>query len=125
RLPRAMECIGSMVNELRLVDTFMELVRADSESGDEAELCQLLEKKFGELGLDVQVDDTMGITGHGAGNLFAEWRATPGLESATPILFTSHMDTVTPGKGIKPQLDDDGYIRSDGTTILGSDDKAG
>jgi tripeptide aminopeptidase len=35
------------------------------------------------------------------------------------------MDTVTPGKGIKPQLDADGYIRSDGTTILGADDKAG
>jgi len=35
------------------------------------------------------------------------------------------MDTVTPGRGIQPRLDDDGYIRSDGTTILGSDDKAG
>jgi len=35
------------------------------------------------------------------------------------------MDTVTPGNGIKPQLDADGYIRSDGTTILGADDKAG
>jgi len=32
---------------------------------------------------------------------------------------------VMPGKGIKPQLDPDGFIRSDGTTILGSDDKAG
>ena len=47
------------------------------------------------------------------------------MESALPILFNSHMDTVTPGVGIKPRLDDDGYIRSDGTTILGSDDKAG
>jgi tripeptide aminopeptidase len=35
------------------------------------------------------------------------------------------MDTVSPGKGIKPRLDEDGYIRSDGTTILGADDKAG
>ena len=35
------------------------------------------------------------------------------------------MDTVTPGKGIKPTLGDDGWIRSDGTTILGADDKAG
>jgi tripeptide aminopeptidase len=35
------------------------------------------------------------------------------------------MDTVTPGNGIKPRLDEDGYIRSDGTTILGADDKAG
>ena len=47
------------------------------------------------------------------------------MENAPTIFFTSHMDTVTPGKGIKPQLDADGYIRSDGTTILGADDKAG
>lgn len=40
------------------------------------------------------------------------------------IYFTSHMDTVVPGKGIKPSIKD-GYIVSDGTTILGADDKAG
>lgn len=114
-----------MVNELRLIDEFMELVRIDSESGEEAEICKVLEQKFRNLGLRVHVDDTMSITGHGAGNLFAEWEASPGMESAVPILLTSHMDTVKPGKGIKPRLDDDGYIRSDGTTILGSDDKAG
>jgi tripeptide aminopeptidase len=34
------------------------------------------------------------------------------------------MDTVAPGNGIKPMIDGD-YIKSDGTTILGSDDKAG
>ena len=35
------------------------------------------------------------------------------------------MDTVVPGKGIKPVIKEDGYIYSDGTTILGADDKAG
>ena len=35
------------------------------------------------------------------------------------------MDTVVPGKGIKPEIREDGYIYSDGTTILGADDKAG
>lgn len=114
-----------MVNEKRLIDTFMELVRIDSESGNEAEICKVLSQKFQALGLDVHIDDTKEKTGHGAGNLFAEWPASEGLEDVAPILFTSHMDTVTPGNGIKPQLDDDGYIRSDGTTILGSDDKAG
>jgi tripeptide aminopeptidase len=34
------------------------------------------------------------------------------------------MDTVGPGKGIKPRLDN-GFIKSDGTTVLGSDDKSG
>ncbi len=36
------------------------------------------------------------------------------------------MDTVTPGIGVKPIVDEaNGIIKSDGTTILGSDDKAG
>ena len=41
------------------------------------------------------------------------------------LYFTSHMDTVVPGLDIKPHVAEDGYIYSDGTTILGSDDKAG
>ncbi len=34
-----------MVNEKRLIDTFMELVRIDSESGNEAEICKVLSSK--------------------------------------------------------------------------------
>ena len=46
-------------------------------------------------------------------------------EGIDPIYFTCHMDTVVPGQGIKPELREDGYVYSDGTTILGADDKAG
>ena len=36
------------------------------------------------------------------------------------------MDTVSPGIGVKPIIDEvNGIIKSDGTTVLGSDDKAG
>ena len=42
------------------------------------------------------------------------------------ILFSSHMDTVSPSIGVKPIIDEaNGIIKSDGTTVLGSDDKAG
>ena len=34
------------------------------------------------------------------------------------------MDTVVPGKGVNPSIKD-GYVVTDGTTILGADDKAG
>ena len=41
-------------------------------------------------------------------------------------MLSAHMDTVDPGRGIKPMLDADGEtLRSDGTTILGGDCKAG
>lgn len=114
-----------MVAEKRLLDEFFELVQTDSETKHERAMCDLLTRKFQELGLTVFEDDTAAKTGHGAGNLFATWPATEGMEDVAPFLFTAHMDTVAPGRGIKPRLDDDGYIRSDGTTILGSDDKAG
>src|SRR5699024_11226288 len=45
-------------------------------------------------------------------------------DNVDAIYFTCHMDTVTPGVKIQPQIKDD-YIVSDGTTILGADDKAG
>ncbi|NMO96905.1 M20/M25/M40 family metallo-hydrolase [Paenibacillus lemnae] len=113
-----------MVNQERIVAEFMELVQVDSETKHEEEISRVLKEKFGSLGLQVLEDDSKEKTGHGAGNLIITWDAE-GAEKAAKLLFTCHMDTVTPGKGIKPQLGDDGYIRSDGTTILGSDDKAG
>jgi tripeptide aminopeptidase len=114
-----------MVQRDRLITEFLELVQIDSETKHEQEISRVLKQKFGALGLEVTEDDTASKTGHGAGNLFVWFPATAGLENVPGLLFTSHMDTVNPGNGIKPRLDDDGYIRSDGTTILGSDDKAG
>ncbi|MCF6093454.1 M20/M25/M40 family metallo-hydrolase [Microaerobacter geothermalis] len=110
-----------MVNQQRLIDEFMELVQVDSETGHEGAISMVLKNKFSSLGLQVVEDQAKGKTGHGAGNLVATLEGT----TAGPVIyFTSHMDTVVPGKGIKPQVKD-GYITSDGTTILGSDDKAG
>ncbi|MCR8843041.1 M20/M25/M40 family metallo-hydrolase [Paenibacillus sp. SC116] len=114
-----------MVQQERLVQHFLQLVQVDSETRYEREICDLLKKQFSELGLDVYEDDTQEKSGHGAGNLIVTWPASEGQEQAKRIFFTSHMDTVTPGKGIKPVIDADGMIRSDGTTILGADDKAG
>lgn len=114
-----------MIQKERLVTQFMELVQVDSETGHEGEISKVLKKEFAELGLSLAEDDAASKTGHGANNLFATLAATEGCEGAPTLFFTSHMDTVTPGKGIKPKLHDDGYIRSDGTTILGADDKAG
>lgn len=111
-----------MVNQDRLVNEFMELVQVDSETGFEAEIAEVLKKKFSDLGLEVVEDNAKEITGHGANNLICTLKGTK--KDADTIYFTSHMDTVVPGKGIKPSIKD-GYIVSDGTTILGSDDKAG
>ncbi|TXC93403.1 M20/M25/M40 family metallo-hydrolase [Metabacillus litoralis] len=111
-----------MINKKRLLDEFLELVQVDSETKHEAAIAKVLKEKFSSLGLDVVEDDTMSITGHGAGNLVCTLPATK--DGIDTIYFTSHMDTVVPGNGINPSIKD-GYVITDGTTILGADDKAG
>ena len=111
-----------MINENRLLEEFLALVQIDSETKHEAEIAKILKQKFVDLGLDVYEDQTMEQTGHGAGNLICTLKGTN--PRSTPIYFTSHMDTVVPGKGVKPSIEN-GYVVTDGTTILGSDDKAG
>ncbi|MDP4163808.1 MAG: M20/M25/M40 family metallo-hydrolase, partial [Bacillota bacterium] len=111
-----------MINHERLLNEFLELVQVDSETKFEAEIAKVLKQKFTDLGLDVFEDDTTAVTGHGAGNLVCTLEGTK--EGVDTIYFTSHMDTVVPGKGIKPSVKD-GYVVTDGTTILGADDKAG
>ncbi|WP_010284517.1 tripeptidase T [Bacillus timonensis] len=111
-----------MINQERLVNEFLELVQVDSETKFETEISKVLKEKFTALGVHVVEDDTTSQTGHGAGNLICTLEGTK--NDVDTIYFTSHMDTVVPGKGIKPSIKD-GYIVSDGTTILGADDKAG
>ena len=113
-----------MISQDRLIQEFMELVRIDSETRNERQIADVLTKKFNALGLEVIEDDSQERTGHGAGNLFITWPADNSAE-APKLLFTCHMDTVVPGQGIKPTLGEDGWITSDGSTILGADDKAG
>jgi tripeptide aminopeptidase len=111
-----------MINSERLINEFLELVKVDSETKHEAEICKVLKEKFSSLGVEVFEDDTTSVTGHGAGNLICTLKGTKADVDA--IYFTSHMDTVVPGNGIKPSIEN-GYIVTDGTTILGADDKAG
>jgi len=110
------------VNQERLINEFIELVQIDSETKHETEIAKVLTEKFTKLGLNVVEDASKEQTGHGAGNLICTLKGNK--QNTAPIYFTSHMDTVVPGKEIKPMIKD-GYITSDGTTILGADDKAG
>ncbi|KGR74677.1 M20/M25/M40 family metallo-hydrolase [Ureibacillus sinduriensis] len=106
----------------RLVNEFLELVQIDSETKNEEMIAPILVQKLEALGFEVFQDDAHTRNGHGAGNIIATLEGTQDVE---PIYFTVHMDTVVPGVGIKPEIREDGYIYSDGTTILGADDKAG
>ncbi|CCO12002.2 M20/M25/M40 family metallo-hydrolase [Carnobacterium maltaromaticum] len=105
----------------RVVATFIELVKIDSESKNEGKFQAYLKTKFEKLGLDVYEDDTIAQTGLGANNLVCR---LAGNTAADALFFSCHVDTVTPGVGIKPIIKE-GAVYSDGTTILAADDKAG
>ncbi len=107
--------------EKSIVDYFFSLVQIDSESKQEKDIALKLEKDLTALGAEVRFDKANEKTGGNIGNLYAYF---PGKVDKEPILFCAHMDTVKPGIGIKPQILKD-RITSDGTTILGSDDKSG
>jgi len=110
-----------LINQERLLDEFLELVQIDSETKHEAKINKVLKDKLLDMGFTVEEDDAAAKTGHEANNLIA---TLEGNAKGPTILFSSHMDTVMPGNGVKPQVRD-GYVYSDGTTILGADDKAG
>jgi len=99
----------------RMINQFMEMVRIDSESGEEAAMMEYLLEAIPKTGGTAELDSY--------GNLLAKFPAR-GCEGKDPILLSCHADTVKPGKGIEPVIVD-GVIRSEGDTILGADDKAG
>ena len=110
-----------MINEKRLLNRFLEYVQIDSPTKEELEFANFIKAELLELGLEVYMDDAGEKVGSNSGNVVARLKAHGEGET---IIFSSHLDTVSPSRGIKPQIRD-GVIYSDGTTILGGDDKAG
>lgn len=110
-----------MVNKERIVETFLSFVRTDSHSRDERRMADLVRRYCEELGASVEEDAAGAAVGGNAGNIIAR---LPGNVPGRPFMLSAHMDTVTPGEGIKATVED-GRVRTDGTTILGGDDKTG
>ncbi|MGB9791177.1 MAG: M20/M25/M40 family metallo-hydrolase [Thermacetogeniaceae bacterium] len=109
------------INVERLAKEFLALAQISSPSYRERELGNYLIRRLRDLGLSVEEDDAGERIGGNCGNIFARLEGTVECQA---IFFCAHMDTVQPGEGVKPVLQD-GVFRSDGTTVLGGDDKAG
>lgn len=109
-------------NKERIYDEFVELVSVPCHTLKERKIFELLQRKLQDLGFTTQEDGAGKELGGECGNL---WGWLPGNKAgAKRVLLTAHMDCVEPCEGIKP-CKKDGKIVSDGTTILGSDDKSG
>lgn len=110
-----------MINEKRLLERFLNYVQIDSPTKYEREFAEYIMKEMEKMGLEVHMDDAGEKVGSNSGNVIGRLKGNTDGET---ILFSAHMDTVSPGKGIKPVIKN-GVIYSDGTTVLGGDDKAG
>lgn len=109
-----------MVKKDRLAQTFIQLVEIDSVSKEEARLCNHIKNMLESMGAQTFVDSAGEKSGSNTGNLIAKFE---GNTQAPPLLLNAHMDTVEPGRGITAVFKDDVFT-SDGTTILGADDKS-
>ena len=109
-----------MIDRKRLADTFKFLVQIDSISKEEGVIANEIKKILESLGAETFVDDAGDKIGGNSGNLIAKFK---GNTLAPPLLLNAHMDTVEPGRGITAVFEN-GKFTSDGTTILGADDKS-
>ena len=107
------------MNQERLIKRFTDYCSCGSESGDELAFCEMIENELKQLGLETWRDEIGGQFGSNGFNVHAYLEG-----EGEPIMFSAHLDTATPGKTVTPVIDGD-VIRSDGTSILGSDDKSG
>ncbi|KKR30153.1 MAG: hypothetical protein UT61_C0012G0023 [Candidatus Woesebacteria bacterium GW2011_GWA1_39_8] len=94
----------------KVTRTFIDLVKIDSPSGEEDGVRKYLIMKLSSLGIKSVTDKV--------GNLFVKVDG-----AGEPVLLSAHMDTVEPGRGIIPKVVN-GVVKSDGSTILGADNKA-
>ncbi len=109
-----------MINPKRLGQRFESLVKIDSLSRQELDVALELEKILTDMGASVCYDGAKDKVNGNCSNLVAKFKGNVGVE---PVFLSGHMDTVAPGKGIKVQFKD-GIFKSDGTTVLGADDKS-
>lgn len=107
-----------MIDNERVLRTFLEYVQIDSETHHEGAMTERLAADLRALGLEVYTDQAgraPGVDSDGA-NVYGFLEGESGHD---PILFSAHMDTVTPGQGIDPIIED-GYVRTRGGHRAGS-----
>jgi Di- and tripeptidases len=109
-----------MENQLNpeLRDLFLTLISIDGVSGNEKSVAEFIFKFLTQLGLSPYIDDSASITGCNTGNVVCK------VGGGGDSVLLAHMDTARSTKGVRALFLED-RITSDGTTVLGVDDRAG
>lgn len=107
-----------MTPDKELTDLFLEMIKIDATSGKELPVAQFIMDYVKELGFDARMDGAAERSGGNSGNVIVP------INGGGDFLLMAHMDTPSSTRGVVPQLLED-RITSDGTTILGVDDRGG
>lgn len=107
--------------ESRVWGLFLELLAVNAPSREEDPMVAFVEAFFEALSVPVTIDDAAAKVGGTAGNVLAR---LPGTVDGPTLLLCAHLDTVEPTPNLTTRYEDD-RLTSDGTTILGADDRAG
>lgn len=111
-----------MSGKIDLIKTFTQAAQIPSPSGEESEMATWVENKMEDAGWEVWIDKTGRKNDSNSGNVYAYLEANRNFRT---LVFAAHLDTIQ-GKGEKVKVIFDGKkFASDGTTILGADNKAG
>ncbi|MDO4178586.1 MAG: M20/M25/M40 family metallo-hydrolase [Phascolarctobacterium sp.] len=113
-----------LINKERVLKEFFHLIQLPCPSLKERPAADYVIAAMQEMGAESIVEDTQSrlALGGDTGCIVANFKGNK--EGAPKILLGAHLDCVANCIGIKPQIVD-GVIKSDGTTILGGDDKGG
>ena len=112
------------MSDERLLETFLDLVRIYSPSRRESGVASYCARELSALGFEVDFDDAAFVTGSDTGNLIARLPGTGTGSERRRLVLSAHMDCVEPCEGVSPAIRR-GAVFSDGTTVLGADDKVG
>jgi len=77
-----------MINQNRILKTFLELIKIDSPSGEEKEIAQHILKRVKKLGAKVEFDSYGNVIGKLKGK-------------GEQLMLNAHLDTVEPGRSAR------------------------
>lgn len=109
------------MNKERLLENLIEMLKIHSPSKQEGEYAKYLVNLLEEIGAKIYLDKGYLEYGGDAPTIIAK---LPGDIEGEGVTFSAHMDVIEPNFNVKP-IREGNILKTDGTTTLGGDDKAG
>lgn len=109
-----------MVSLEKLKNIFKTLVNMYSPSKKEKDVCDYVVNYLKNLGCEIYLDESQNKYGGNSPTIFSLLKGNKN----DAITLSAHIDVVEPNKGVKI-VEEGNIIKTDGSTTLGGDDKAG